>query len=76
MDNRSFGVLFGNYLPQDSSWEALADGIVESMDMQHSTRMLSVRIRFAHLVDPSVLFHTEGVIAAALRLQAAVIYPC
>ncbi len=76
MDQRSFGALFGTYLPQDASFNQIADGIVAGMDMQHSTRMLSVRIRFAHLVEPSALFATERAIASALRLQAAVICPC
>ncbi len=75
MDQRSFGALFGTYLPQDASFNQIADGIVEGMDMQHSTRMLSVRIRFAHLVEPSALFAAERAIASALRLQAAVICP-
>ncbi len=76
MDQRSFGALFGTYLPQDASFNQIADGIVESMDMQHSARLLSVRIRFAHVIAPTVLFDAERAIATALRINAAVLCPC
>ena len=76
MDQRSFGALFGTHLPQDAFFNQIADGIVEGMDMQHGARMLSVRIRFARVIAPSVLFDAERAIATALRLQAAVIHPC
>ena len=38
MDQRSFGALFGPYLPCDEQPQALLDGTVESMDMDHATR--------------------------------------
>ena len=75
MNQRSFGALFGPYLPSDSLSQAMADGIVENMDMHHATRRIVVDVHFDTYVPPAELRMVEQKLLAPLQLQGAVIRP-
>ncbi len=75
MDNRSFGALFGPYLPSERSLQALSAGVVESMDMDHSTRCMEVTVRFSQMVSPEELQRAEDDLAQSLRISAVAIHP-
>lgn len=75
MDNRSFGVLFGPYLPSEHSLQGLFDGIVESMDMDHSTRCMVVTVRFEAPVSPDVVREAGEALAQSLRICGVAICP-
>ena len=75
MDMRSFGALFGPYLPSEHPAQSLFDGVVESMDMDHSTRCMEVTVRFARLVSADVIQQVECALAQSLRISAVAIHP-
>ena len=75
MDQRSFGALFGPYLPLDGLSQALLDGIVENMDMHHATRRITVDVSFAAFVPATELRRVEQLLLMPLQLQGAVIRP-
>ena len=75
MDNRSFGALFGPYLPSEHLPQALCDGIVDSMDMDHSTRCMEVTVRFPETVSPQSVQQAEWDLAQTLRISAVTIHP-
>ena len=75
MDQRSFGALFGPYLPLDSLSGAMAEGIVENMDMHHATRRIVVDVYFASFVSGDELARAEQMLLAPLQLHSAVLRP-
>ena len=75
MDKCSFGVLFGPYLPADSLSGALSNGVVESMDMNHSTRCMEVSVRFEAPVESDALQRVENHLVMALRINGVTIHP-
>ena len=75
MDNRSFGALFGPYLPSGRLSQAILDGVVESMDMDHSTRCMEVTVRFSQLISPDEIQQVESELAQALRISAVAVHP-
>ena len=75
MDKRSFGALFGPYLPSNHSAHGLFDGIVQSLDMDHATRCMTVSVRFEAVVDPETVFAAEDHLAETLRICGVTIIP-
>ena len=75
MNQRSFGALFGPYLPSESLSQAMMDGVVENMDMHHATRRIVVDVYFSAYVTASELRAVEQKLLAPLQLQSAVIRP-
>ena len=75
MENQTFGVLFGPYLPPDGSCSRLADGIVENLDIYNRSRRLAVVIRFDRFVPAEELFAAEEELATAFQSAGAVIHP-
>ena len=75
MDNRSFGALFGPYLPSEPSLQVLYGGIVESMDMDHSTRCMEVSVRFDAPMPFEALQGAECGLVQALRISGVAIHP-
>ena len=75
MDKCSFGVLFGPYLPADALSVALSNGVVESMDMNHSTRCIEVSVRFEAPVESDALQRVENHLVTALRIIGVTIHP-
>lgn len=75
MDQRSFGALFGPYLPSDCLSQALADGIVDNMDMHHASRRIVVDVCFGAYVTAAELRQVEQLLLEPLRLHSAVISP-
>lgn len=75
MDMRSFGALFGPYLPSEHPAQALFDGLVESMDMDHSTRCMEVTVRFSAPVSYENIQMAENGLAQTLRISGVAIHP-
>ena len=75
MNRRSFGALFGPYLPSAALSQALQDGIVENMDMHHATRRIVVDVHFAEYIKAEELRQTEQMLLGPLQLQSAVLRP-
>ena len=75
MDKRSFGALFGPYLPSEQPLQELQNGIVESMDMDHSTRSMEVSVRFDVPVQLATIQWAENQLAQALRISAVILCP-
>ena len=75
MDQRSFGALFGPYLPADSLSSAMANGIVENLDMHHSARRIIVDVHFADFVEAVELRWVEQMLLQPLQLHSAMISP-
>ncbi len=75
MNDRSFGALFGPYLPPEGAAQALAGAEVLHMDVQHSHRRLVVSLGFAVPQPPDKLAAAEQELAAAFGVLAATIRP-
>ena len=75
MDQRSFGALFGPYLPSDCLSQAMMDGIVENMDMHHATRRIVVDVYFASFVSMAELRQIEQMLLQPLQLHSVVLRP-
>ena len=75
MNMRSFGALFGPYLPSEHPAQALFDGVVESMDMDHSTRCMEVTVRFSAPVSYENIQMAENSLAQSLRISGVAIHP-
>lgn len=75
MENRSFGALFGPYLSSGQALQALFGGIVESMDMDHSSRCMEVVVRFDAPVETTLLHQAEVDLAQSLRISGVFIHP-
>ena len=75
MNQRSFGALFGPYLPTVPLSQALLDGIVENMDMHHATRRIVVDLQFEEYIKSEELRQVEQMLLAPLQLQSAVLRP-
>ena len=75
MDKRSFGALFGPYLPSEHSSEVLYGGIVESMDMDHTTRCMEAVVRFAAPVPFEAVQQAEQGLAQTLRISGVTLHP-
>jgi len=75
MDQRSFGALFGPYLPSDRLSQALADGIVDNMDMHHASRRIAVDVCFGAYVTADELRQVEQLLLEPLRLRGVTIHP-
>ncbi len=65
MNDKSFGALFGPYLPPQGAWTALATATVDNMDIQHSAHRLAVTLCFDAPVAAEELFATERELATA-----------
>ena len=75
MKDRTFGALFGPYLPSDGVALALTAGEVQDIDIQHSTRRLTVVLGLDTPVAPDKLFAAERELAAAFGVTTAVLCP-
>ncbi len=75
MSERTFGALFGPYLPSDGVAVTLAAGEVQDIDIHHGARRLTVVLGLDTPVDPDKLFAAERELAAAFGVSTAVIYP-
>ena len=75
MDQRSFGALFGPYLPPDCLSQALADGIVDNMDMHHASRRIVVDVCFGAYVTATELREVEQLLLEPLQLRGVTINP-
>jgi len=75
MSNRTFGALFGPYLPADGPLVALFDAQVEELDIHHASRRLTVGLRFDAPMAASVLFTAEQVLTPALGVAGVTICP-
>ncbi len=75
MDKRSFGVLFGPYLPAGNMTPALAEGLVENMDMDHTTRRMDAVVRFSAPILPDDLFTAEKALSRALGIGGVGLHP-
>ena len=75
MEQRSFGVLFGPYLPADCLSQAMAEGIVENLDMHHATRRIQVDVSFGAYVGAAELRQVEQLLLQPLRVHSAIICP-
>ncbi len=75
MDQRSFGSLFGEYLPKEGPWNKLFSALVLNIEMRHTAHSMLVRLECQEHIDAEDLFTAEQVIARAFGLQAAVLAP-
>ena len=75
MNKRSFGALFGPYLPVEYGTSALAGGLVENMDMDHTTRRMDAVVRFSAPILPEELFGAEQALARALGIAGVGLHP-
>ena len=75
MDKRSFGALFGPYLPAEHPAQVLFGGMVESMDMDHSTRCMEVSVRFGAPVSLEIVQMAQETLARSLRISGVSIRP-
>ncbi len=75
MDQRSFGALFGDYLPQEGPWGKLSAATVEDIELHHATHFMTVRVRCEQHIDAEDLFAAEQVIARAFGLHAVTLCP-
>lgn len=75
MEERTFGTLFGPYLPTDDAYTALAAGVIEAMDMHHASRRMTVHISFAEFISAETLFCAEKSLSKAFGLNGVSIHP-
>lgn len=75
MEAQQFGALFGPYMPPDGQWQALSDGTVERLDVNHSDRAVGIVLRLPRLATAETLFAAEKEVAAALHMKTAAIRP-
>ena len=75
MGENTFGALFGPYMAAEEQPPALAAGIVENMDVHHSSRWLTVQVSLAELLPAGALFAAEKALAAGLALQGVTLQP-
>ncbi|MBQ4612984.1 MAG: hypothetical protein IJB26_05530, partial [Clostridia bacterium] len=75
MGERTFGSLFGPYLPSDDTYAVLAAGEIENLEIHHASHRLTVQISFADFVSAEALFAAEKSLAKAFGLQNAAIHP-
>ena len=75
MDAQQFGTLFGPYMAPDGQWQALAEGIIEQLDVNHGDRAVGIVLRLPRLVAAETLFAAEKEVAAALHMASAAIRP-
>ncbi len=75
MDQRSFGALFGAFLPAGALSSALADGIVENMELDHTAHRMEVTVRFPVPVEAALLFDAEHKLAQALGIAGVALCP-
>ena len=72
---RSFSALFGEYLPPDGAWCALAAGTVEGMTLHRSSRRLALTVALPAFVPAKALFAAEREIAAAVAVDGVLLRP-
>ena len=74
---KKFGAFFGPYIDLTGFPPFVAEGEIETMQIDSGNRTLSVRVRFPSVVESSVLFSLEERVCtcAELRLSRAVISP-
>ena len=72
---RSFSALFGEYLPPDGAWCALAAGTVEGMTLHRGSRRLTLTVALPAFVPAKVLFAAEREIAAAVAVDGVLLRP-
>ena len=74
MDQRSFGALFGPLFPEELP-PALAEGLVENMSMDHTTRRMEAVVRFSAPIAARELFALELTLARTLDISGVGLCP-